>query len=278
MIIDFHAHTFPDAIAERAVQSLAAASHTRPFTDGTCVSLKRSMKEAGIAASVILPVATNPLKISHLNDVSIAQNKKDGRIFFGAVHPDSENALEEMERLKKEGVQGIKIHPVYQNADIEDKRFLRILEKAGELDLVVVMHAGDDIGFPGVVRSSPEKIAAALSAIGNVKTVLAHMGGWKNWDRVAPLSRFPSVYLDTAFSLGMIEATDDRFSEEEKKLLSEEAFCSLVRCFGSKRVLFGTDSPWTHQKKSVEDILHLPLTKEEKEDILFRSAQSLLHL
>lgn len=278
MIIDFHAHTFPDSLAKRAVESLAAASHSRAFSDGTCGALKRSMAKAGISRSVILPVATNPAKLSRLNDVSITENGKDGLIYFGAAHPDSENVLEEMKRLKQEGVRGIKIHPVYQNADIEDKRFLKILEQAGEMDLVVVMHAGDDIGFPGVVRSSPEKIAAALSAVGNVKTVLAHLGGWKNWDRIAPLMEFPSVYLDTAFSLGKIEATDDRFSEEELKLLSEEKFCAIVRSFTSKRVLFGTDSPWTDQKKSVDEILSLPLTQEEKEDILYGTAKKILEL
>lgn len=278
MIIDFHAHTFPDAIAFRAIQSLSAASHSHAFSDGTCGALKSSMAKAGISHSVILPVATNPSKLSHLNDVSISENGKDGLCYFGAAHPDSENVLEEMERLKKHGILGIKIHPVYQNADIDDKRFLKILEKAGELDLVVVMHAGDDIGFPGVVRSSPEKIAAALSSVGEVKTVLAHMGGWKNWERVEPLSEFPLVYLDTAFSLGTIASTDGRFSEEELQLLSNERFCAIVRSFSSKRILFGTDSPWTDQKKSVDEILSLPLTQEEKEDILFANGRKLLNL
>lgn len=278
MIVDFHAHTFPDAIAPRAVASLAAASHSRAFLDGTCADLKRSMARSGISHSVILPVATNPLKLSRLNDVSIAENGKDGFIYFGAAHPQSENVLEEMERLKEAGIRGIKIHPVYQKTDIESPLFLRILAKAKELDLLVLMHAGDDIGFPGEVRCSPEKIAAALSAVGNVKLILAHMGGWKNWERVAPLSDFPSVYLDTAFSLGRIERSDDHFSEEECLLLNEERFCAIVRCFSSQRVLFGTDSPWTDQKESADQILRLPLTKEEKEDILFLNAKKLLQL
>lgn len=278
MIIDFHTHTFPDTLAERAIASLSAASHSKAFLDGTAASLRASMKKAGVSHSVVLPVATNPLKIAHLNDVSIRENGKDGLVYFGAVHPESENALEEMDRLRENGVLGVKIHPVYQNTDICHPRFLRILEKAGEIGLCVVMHAGDDIGFPGVVRCSPEMIAAALRAVGPVKCVLAHMGGWKRWDGVAPLSEFPSVYLDTAFSLGKIPAKDDSFSEEEKCLLDREAFVSLVRLFSSERVLFGTDSPWTDQGESRDAILSLSLTDGEKENILFENARKMLHL
>ena len=46
MIIDFHTHVFPDSIAKKAVDSLAARSKTIPKRDGTLYSLKESMKKA----------------------------------------------------------------------------------------------------------------------------------------------------------------------------------------------------------------------------------------
>ena len=140
------------------------------------------------------------------------------------------------------------------------------------------MHAGDDIGFPGVVRCSPKMTLRAIRQVGSLPLVAAHMGGWRNWHEVGELLSDTSVYLDTAFSLGRITPTDDQYTEEEQLLLSQEAFCDLVHLFGSERILFATDSPWTDQLDSLNAIRALPLTDEEKQRILGENAQKLLKL
>ena len=43
MTIDFHTHTFPEKIAASTLEKLSAASHTQPFTNGTCQGLLNSM-------------------------------------------------------------------------------------------------------------------------------------------------------------------------------------------------------------------------------------------
>ena len=277
MIIDFHTHTFPDKIAEAALTSLRAASHTCSFTNGTVSGLRESMKTASIDLSVVLPVATNPKKVQSINDLSAALTEGEGLIYFGCIHPEMENAVEEMRRIAALGLKGVKIHPVYQGVDIDDIRYLRILDAAAENDLVVVTHNGDDIGFPGVVHCTPQMARNALKQVGGVKLVLAHMGGWKNWSEVADALIDTSAYLDTAFSLGtLVQSEPKHYSPEEEKLLSEEDFCRLVRAFGSHRILFGTDSPWSDQKREVEAISALPLTDEEKRNIFAQNAKRLL--
>ena len=277
MIIDFHTHTFPDKIADAALAKLRAASHTLSFTNGTVSGLRESMGRAGIDWSVVLPVATNPLKVSSINDLSAALTGRDGLIYFGCIHPDMENPAEEICRIAKLGLKGIKIHPVYQGVDIDDIRFLRILDAAGKEELVVVTHNGDDIGFPGVVHCTPQMARNALKQVGDVKLVLAHMGGWKNWESVVDALLDTSACLDTAFSLGSLVQSEPRhYSPEEEKLMSEESFCEMVRAFGSHRVLFGTDSPWSDQKREVDAISALPLTEKEKRDIFSENAKKIL--
>lgn len=277
MIIDFHTHTFPDKIADAALTKLRAASHTLSFTDGTVAGLKRSMKDASIDRSVVLPVATNPQKVQSINDLSATLTEEEGLIYFGCVHPDMENAKGEIARIAKMGIKGIKIHPVYQGVDIDDLRFLRILDAAAENGLIAVTHNGDDIGFPGVVHCTPQMARNALRQVGDVKLVLAHMGGWKNWNEVADALLDTSAYLDTAFSLGALVQSEPRhYSPEEERLLSEEDFCALVRAFGAHRILFGTDSPWSDQKREVEAISALPLTEDEKKSIFSENAKQLL--
>lgn len=279
MIIDFHTHTFPDRIAARAIAGMQESSHAAVFAEGTLAGLKASMDRAGIAHSVVLPVATNPGKLCSVNDSSIALNGQQGIFHFGAVHPLADNWKEELDRIAAAGLRGIKIHPHYQGVDIDDIRYLRLLGRAAELGLVTVMHAGLDIGFPGVVRCSPEMTASALRQLGSIPIILAHMGGWKNWEQVADQLGPTGCILDTAISLGRIVPNEPgHYREEELPLLSEPAFCGLVRAFGAERILFGTDSPWADQADAVARIRALPLTEEEKEAILHANAQRLLRI
>ncbi len=275
-IIDFHTHTFPDAIAAKAIAGMQANSHAEAFGSGTLDGLLASMEQAGIERSVVLPVATNPLKISSINDVNINRKKSQQVVFFGAMHPLAENWKEELDRLSAAGVPGIKIHPQYQGVDITDVRYLRILDHAASLGLITVMHAGDEIAYPGVVRCSPEMVRKVCDQLGNIPLVLAHMGGWKNWERVAENLLDTGCYLDTAISLGEIAPIDDHYAPSDLPLLNEEDFVSLVRAFGSQRILFGTDSPWADQAEEIRKITSLPLTPDEIENILSRNATRLL--
>ncbi len=277
MIIDFHCHTFPDKIAQRAIAGMQANSHAAVFSEGTVSSLCASMAAAGIEYSVVLPVATNPAKLASMNDSAIALNGKDGIIHFGAVHPMAENWETELVRIAQAGLKGIKIHPLYQQMDINDLRYLRILGKAAELGLITVMHAGNDIAYPGQVRCSPEMTADALRQLGPIPIVLAHMGGWKNWKQVAEHLVPTGCYIDTAISLGAIAPLDDgHYTPEELPLLTREAFCDLVKAFGAHRILFGTDCPWADQAAEIKKIHGLPLTDEEKSQILYKNAHHLL--
>lgn len=279
MIIDFHTHTFPDRIAARAIAGMQASSHAAAFGDGTMSGLQTSMASAGIGYSLVLPVATNPAKLSSMNDSAIALNGQNGIVHFGAVHPLAENWHWELDRIAAAGLRGIKIHPHYQGVDIDDIRYLRLLGRAAELGLVTVMHSGLEIGYPGVVRCSPEMTASALKQLGNIPIVLAHMGGWKNWDRVADLLGPTGCMLDTAFSLGSIVPREPgHYRDEELPLLDEAAFCSLVRAFGADRILFGTGSPWADQQAYVDRLQAMPLTEAEKENILWKNAKELLEL
>lgn len=236
-----------------------------------------SMEQAGVALSVVLPVATNPVKLDSMNTATIEQNGKNGMICFGAMHPLAEDWKQQLQRLQASGIKGIKLHPVYQGVDITDGRYLRILERCGELGLIVVTHAGDEIAYPGIVRCSPEMIAAALRQVGPVKMVLAHMGGWRNWDRVVDQLGPTGVFVDTALSLGRIEPVGKEHREEaELMLLEQERFCRMVEQLGSERVLFGTDSPWGQQKRDLDAIRALRLTARQKAQILGQNAQALL--
>ena len=282
MIIDIHTHTFPDKIAAATLDKLKHLSHTIPFTDGTAAGLAASMARAGVDRSVVMPVATSPRQVPHVNDASARMNElgaQTGVLSFGCMHPDFDGWKEELARVRDLGLKGIKLHPQYQDTDFDDPRYLRILDRCGELGLVVLTHAGLDIGMPGKDNCAPEMVARVLAQVGPVKLVLAHMGGWRQWDRVEALLPGTGVYLDTSFSLGEITPLDDgHYRPGDLPLLDEAAFLRMVRRFGPDRILFGTDSPWDDQGAALARLRALPLEKSELDAILGGSAQKLLEL
>ena len=281
MTIDFHTHIFPDKIAAAVVDKLSRISRTPAFTNGTLDGLKKSMDAAQIDLSVILPVATNTSQVEKINSSAAALNEKfsdDGIISFGSIHPDFDGYREELSRVKNHGLKGIKIHPVYQDTNLDDVKFLRILDRAAELDLIVVTHAGLDIGFPGVVKCSPQMIKRVVETVGDFKFVAAHMGSWKNWDDVLTILSGTKIFIDTAFSTDkIIPRNDFVWQADELKLLDAAQFMTFVEVFGAERILFGTDSPWTSQKSSLDFINALPLAAVDKEKILGANAQRLLN-
>ena len=284
MIIDIHTHTFPDGLAARTVEKLRAQSHTLPFSDGTVGALRGSMARAGVDRSVVLPVATNARQVPHVNDASIALNDRSGEtgvLSFGCMHPDYPDWSAELARLADAGLRGIKLHPVYQGVALDDARFLRILDRCAELGLLVLTHAGRDVGYPGAYDFvSPERIASAARRVPGVTLICAHMGGWRQWDDVERLLPGTGVCLDTSFALGEMTPGGDGYyrSPAELALLAGDRFVRLVRLFGAERVLFGTDSPWGGQSEELRKLRALPLSDAERAAILGENARRLLGL
>ena len=189
--------------------------------------------------------------------------RKTKLLSFGGIHPDTPDYKKELKQLSDLGFRGIKLHPDYQGVYFDDIRYMRIMEYASELGLVIITHAGVDIGFPDAVRCTPKRALKVLREIKPEKLVLAHCGGWRLWDEVIDTLAGEPVYMDTAYSMGHI---------------SEELFVKLCRTHGVEKMLFATDCPWGNPKKDVETFLSMPLTEEEQELILHKNAEALLGL
>ena len=288
MIVDFHTHIFPDRIAERAVASLKKNSHTAAFSDGTSEGLIERDRAAGIDLAVVLPVATAPDQVTHINDRAAETNRRyPGLLSFASIHPDLTDAADELKRVKEIGLKGVKLHPVYQGKDIDDPAFLRILDVCAGLGLIVITHGGWDIGFPGVGHCQPDQIRRAVRTVDpegkTLKFVAAHMGRWRIWEQVPEMLCDTAVYLDTSFSTGHFyplggNEYDGYYEGKDTDMLDTEGFMELYRVFGSERILFGTDSPWSDAGESLAFIRALPVSEEEKAQVLGKTAMKLLGL
>ena len=278
-IIDFHTHTFSDKIAPRAVDQLRRSANMLNYLDGTDTSLSVSMKENGIECSVVLPVATRPGQAQAISAASVQKNQRmeqTGRLFFAAIHPADENTTAMLSEIKAAGFLGIKLHPLFQDEYIDGIRYMRLIEKASKLDLITVIHAGYDISYPDKDFASVAHMLNMIKQIQPRNVVLAHMGGWGDWDAVESDLCGADVYFDTSFCMTPIRPFDPEAEHVCKTALGREQFARIVRKHGADKILFGSDSPWAKQKEAIEAVEKSGLEEVKIRQILGWNAQRLV--
>ena len=262
MVIDFHTHCFPDAIAQKAIPRLEAASGLMPYTDGTLAGLRGAMKRGGVDLSVVLSIATNAGQQSKVNDFAATLNQNEDIVAFGSVFPDSDDALDELERIAERGLKGVKLHPDYQRFFVDDEKYKPLYRKISELGLITVFHAGWDHGFAPPYGGTPERLAKALDWFSS-PVVAAHWGGIYCNEGVLKHLCGRDVYFDVSFGYSMMP----RYFAE--KILEKHGFDKL---------LFGTDSPWHTAEMENRFLDVLGVTGEDREKINCQNAKKLLQL
>ncbi len=280
MIIDIHTHTFPDNVAEKALKGLSNDGLLHPFTDGTYDGLLRSVKSSGVDGAVVLPIATKPSQTENINAIAYDVNQhfeETGIMSFGTLHPQNEDKDRIIKDLKEKGFKGIKVHPIFQGCFFDDPEMKRIIACANDMDLIIMTHSGRDISYPGMENSATEHIIPVLKEVKPKKMILAHMGSWGQWGKGFSVFTEYDVYIDTAFAVKPAYLKE-KPRDPECDFMEKEAFCRWIKKTGPERILFGTDSPWSSQKESIELIKDMPLSFLEKKKILGDNAKALLGL
>jgi predicted TIM-barrel fold metal-dependent hydrolase len=262
-IVDVHTHVYPDDLAGEITRSLRHEGLFEACCDGTVEDLRRFMRTDGVARSVNLPVATRKEQVVGINRKMVVFNRSSPGdvVSLGAMHPEFGevgDVEEEIRYLAWNGVKGIKMHPEYQRFYPDDPSVFPIYEACRLHGLIVHFHAGFDFPDPGHIRATPQRLKA-VTKIGGLKIVFAHMGGFRMWEDVLKHLAGTSAYLDTAFVSTMAPAD----------------LASIVRAHGADKVLFGSDFPWTRANairmlidRAIEDV-------SEREKIFHANADRL---
>lgn len=259
MLIDFHAHAFPDKVAEKAIPKLAGIGGIENVGNGTIRDLLAKMDAWGVDRSVILNIATNAHQQTSVNNFAIETNASQPRLYaLGSLHPDSGNIAEEARRLSDVGIRGIKLHPDYVTTVVDDPKFDPIYKACLENNLFVVTHAGWDFISPDFIHCTPERILHVLEKFPGIRLVAAHMGSNKLWDDVERLLIGKNLWIDTSMAvcLGM-----DRVQCER-----------MLKNHDPEKILFGSDFPWFRPCDAYEYINSLDLSAGLKENIFSKNA------
>lgn len=259
-VVDFHTHAFPDDLADRAIRALEAeAPGMKAFHDGRVSSLLSSMDRAGIDTSVVCSIATKAAQFEPILDWS--KKIRSGRIVpFPSFHPSDRAYRERIRHIRGEGFKGVKLHPYYQDFYLDEERMFGVYEAIAREGLVMVMHTGYDMAFERIRRADPARVLAVHEKFPELKMVATHLGAWQQWDEARELLIGRDVYMELSFSI---------------EYLSERAR-ELILSHPEGYVLFGTDSPWTGQKETLDKVLGLGLDQETEDALLGGNAVRLL--
>ena len=251
-IIDTHAHIYPDKIALKAAKSIGEFYDIPMQLDGTVGQLLITGDAAGISRFLVHSVAVTWERAAAINDflAGAVAAHPERFIGFGTMHPAHPEAEKEIDRLMSLGLRGIKLHPDFQHFCLDDPQAVRMFEMMAERDLPLLVHTGD-YRYP---YSDPERMARALDKVPKLRAICAHFGGWSQWDQAWKLlAGRNNVYVECSSSL---------------YALKPDEAVKVIHRYGADKVFFGTDYPMWNPSEEVARLMALPLTDEEREQIL----------
>ena len=268
MIIDAHAHIFPGKIASKAIAGLEQQYGVNACGEATVPGICTSMQAADVDASVLLSIATTAAQVESINNW-VAEISTDIPHFIGlgAMHPEYPNPDEEIWRMRKMGIKGIKLHSEFQHFYPDDERMYPIYEALSD-DMVLVFHAGDEVTPVRHVHTTLDRIAIVLDSFPGLKVVAAHLGGYCCWNEVQRHLLGRDLYLDTAYV----------FPIPGHEHITLECIIDIMEVHGFDRILFGTDYPFRDQIREVANIQDLDIDDRHKAWVLGENAAALFNI
>ena len=206
-------------------------------------------------------------KIQSGNDGIIALAAKYPKVMpIGTVHPyDGQAALLELERIVAKGVKVLKIHPHTQKFDPDDSRVLTLVQRAGELGVIILMDNAN------ILPGDSEKLFNLALKAPKTKFIFAHLGGlnFRFWNILKPVRTAEglfgeNIYFDIS---AMVEVVAGSPLEEE--------YIWTIRNVGVDHVLLGSDYPQYSLEQNLVALEKLALTEEEKAKIRYQNAEAL---
>jgi len=117
---------------------------------------------------------------------------------WASVDPNEPDCVEQLTYCVEElGLKGLKLGPVYQHFDPQDRKHWLLFKRCEELELPIMWHQGTT--FPSRARlkwSRPLQLEDIAMDFPDLKMIIAHLGHPWEEDTVALIRKCPNVYSD----------------------------------------------------------------------------------
>jgi len=260
-IIDFHAHIYPDKIAEKAVHSVGDFyGVTMAAHEGTADELLRISEDTGVERIIVHSVATSPTQVSSINRfIASSCEKHPEFIGFGTLHQDLDDFNAALDELQALGLRGVKLHPDTQEFDLDADIMMPVYAEIARRGLPMIFHTGD-------YRhdwSHPRRMRHVLQEIPDLVVDAAHFGGWSVFDLAIDYMKDMNCYMDLSSSMCFLGPNRTR---------------ELIEIYGADRILFGSDFPMWSPREELAMFYSLGLSRTDQEKILYENAAHILGL
>ncbi|GFK93776.1 hypothetical protein NNJEOMEG_01610 [Fundidesulfovibrio magnetotacticus] len=227
MTLDIHTHAFHPKIAQKVLVQLESHYGIRPVGTGEAGDLLERLDRAGLDRAAVHAAATAPAQVIPANNWAIEMARTMPRLIpFGTMHPGFPGYEDELDRLERAGIQGIKIHADFQGFRLDDPALRPILE-AMRGRFTAMFHVGDRLP-PHQNPSCPAKLAAIHRDFPGLTVIAAHLGGYLHWVEALEHLAGSEVYVDTSSTLPFID---------------DALLAAILDRHPAERVLFGSDYP-----------------------------------
>jgi hypothetical protein len=279
MIIDFHAHIFPEVVrksrekyfqGEPAFELLYRPSKSRL---AGAEQLLGVMDENGVDRTVVFgfPWRSADLYKMH-NDyiLEAVQKRPDRLIGFGCFDPADPGAADETLRCLDAGLSGIGELAFYRSgidADALD-RLAPVMECCRRCGRPVLIHTNEPVGhdYPGKTPNTLAQIYELVRRFPENRIVLAHWGGglfFFGLLKKEVKQALRNVWFDTAAS---------------PYLYDPAVYRTAIGAVGADRILFGSDYPLLSPNRYFKEWEAACLSPEERGQIGGLNAARLLGL
>lgn len=250
MVFDSHLHLFNTKIIDNVSRRREMVGLLDLQTEGAHArldlqSLAASMKAAGVVAGLTLPTAS-AADVERINTIFIEKTRDTDFLHTaGTLHPDFPHNREEIARLCRHGIRGIKLCSFSQGFVLDGPPALALFDlidihnRSGASRLFVVLdtfyHAHEYFGTDQTCTTKPAQIATLARCYPHTVFIGAHMGGLS-----AP---FEQLWVDLPPGDNLMLDTSNA-----AHTLTRAQFVALLKRFGPGHIVFGTDWPWfTHE-------------------------------
>lgn len=263
-LIDMHCHAFPDAISSHAMNILTGNCDYIPETDGTLSDTIKIQNSWGCYQFVLLDIATSVSSVSKVNDFLIEKNDNKRIFSFGTIYPGFNDYINELDKLERNHIKGIKFHPCYQNFKMSDKSLYPLYEEIAKRNMIMLFHCGYEPAFPSYNNYCSPKIASQMvNDFHGAKIILAHMGDC----------------LDTNDTIRYLAGQDIFFDVSMAYFhMGKEKMERLIKYHGVEKFLYASDCPWSSGTNTQKIINSMNIVNSDKEKIFYKNAAKLLQI
>lgn len=276
MIIDGHAHVYPEKNAAKIVSSFTQRHHMEPTPSvgaGTAPDLIARMEERHADYTVLANFA--PVKgVERTNEWTLAVARENPRFIpLVSVYPGI--SLEKVREWFRSGAKGIKMHNGIQAFDPADPGLTDIYRYCESNRIPVTFHCGETSRVHLNAYAEIAHIVPVLKRFPGIPFVMTHLAAGDPDTVLRVAEACPNAVFDTSITMTgekCIYRIHDDFWESDINVVG------AFRAIGCHRIAFGSDYPFGNPASDIRRIQGLGLTAAEKQMILGENSARLYRL